>query len=174
MIPYVIVTELWHVSDDAGIRMFEPRADARHASPDALVWAVEGAHVSKYWFPRDCPRGAWWADEGTTDADVDRFLSGDRTREVHAIQSDWLDELRAARLVAYRLPSETFAPLDDPPFYWVSPVAVAPLERRELGDLLALHAEAGIELRVVPDLAALWAQVIASTCPFSGNRLSNL
>ena len=39
---------------------------------------------------------------------------------------------------------------------------------------LARHAEAGIELRIVPNLGALWKQVIASTLEFSGIRLRNL
>jgi len=43
-----------------------------------------------------------------------------------------------------------------------------------LGDLLAQHAEAGIELRVVPQLRPLWERVIASTLEFSGIRLRNL
>jgi hypothetical protein len=163
---FIAVRALWHVSDDPSIARFEPR--------DGLVWAIAERHVSKYWFPRDCPRGTWWAGPGTTAVDVDRFLSGEREREVHAIQADWLDRFRTARLSAYRLPPETFDPRDDPRFYFTSAVAVEPLERRELGDLLDLHAQAGIELRIVPDLAALWAQVIASTVEFSGNRLGNL
>jgi hypothetical protein len=40
-----------------------------------------------------------------------------------------------------------------------------------VGDLLALHAEAGIELRVLPHLQDLWAAVITSTVGFSGIRL---
>jgi hypothetical protein len=161
-----VSSRLWHVSDDPSITRFEPR--------EGLVWAIGEQQVSKYWFPRDCPRGTWWAGPETTDLDVDRLLSGDRTREVHAIQADWLDAFRAARLWAYRLPPESFEPREDPRFYFTSPIAVEPLERQELGDLFALHAEARIELRIVPDLAALWAQVIASTVEFSGNRLSNL
>ena len=44
----------------------------------------------------------------------------------------------------------------------------------ELGDLLAKHATAAIELRIVPALAPLWERVIASTLEFSGIRLRNL
>ena len=44
----------------------------------------------------------------------------------------------------------------------------------ELGDLLAKHALAGIELRIVPALAPLWERVVASTLEFSGIRLRNL
>jgi Family of unknown function (DUF6886) len=42
-----------------------------------------------------------------------------------------------------------------------------------LGDLLALHAEAGIELRIAPGLLAVWDAVVASTLDFSGIRLRN-
>jgi hypothetical protein len=170
----VIVTELWHVSDAPGIRVFSPRADPRHDSPEAVVWAIDGAHVPAYWFPRDCPRTTFWAIEGTSDADVERFLGGDRARRVHAIQWEWLDELRSARLTGYRLPPDTFEPYTRAAGYYVSRVAVEPSGVVELDDLLALHAQAGIELRLVADLAELHARVAGSTLEFSGIRLRNL
>jgi hypothetical protein len=40
-----------------------------------------------------------------------------------------------------------------------------------VGDLLALHAAAGIELRLMPDLWPWWDAVVASTVGFSGIRL---
>ena len=40
--------------------------------------------------------------------------------------------------------------------------------------LLERHATAGIELRIVPHLGAVWQQVIESTLAFSGIRLRNL
>ena len=49
-----------------------------------------------------------------------------------------------------------------------------PAEVVELGDLLTRHAEAGIELRVVPRLLPIWHQVIESSVAFSGIRLRNL
>jgi hypothetical protein len=165
---------LWHVSEDAGIERFEPRADPAHDSPEALVWAIDDAHVPAYWFPRECPRGTFWAVETTSDDDVERFLTGDRSRRVHAIESSWLEAVRAACVVAYRLPEETFEAYGRAAGYWVSRVAVAPLETVELGDLLARHAEAGIELRIVPALRPLWERVAASTLEFSGIRLRNL
>jgi hypothetical protein len=168
------VTALWHVSDDPAIARFEPRANDAHDSPDALVWAVDGEHVPAYWFPRDCPRGTFWAVPSTSDDDVDRFLTGRRSLRVHALQHDWLEAFRAARLTAYRLPAETFERYERAAGYWVSREAVEPEEAVELGDLLARHVAAGIELRLVPDLAALWERVIRSTLEFSGIRLRNL
>jgi hypothetical protein len=101
---------------------------------------------------------------------VDRFLAGDRARRVHVIEGAWLGRMRAARLVAYRLPEATFEPDDR---YWISREAVVPLEVVALGDLLRLHADAGIELRIAPELLELWDKVVNSTLDFSGIRLRN-
>ena len=168
------MASVWHVSEDSSIRRFEPRADPAHDSPEALVWAVDDAHVPAYWFPRDLPRATFWAVESTTDADVERFLAGDRSRRVHAIEWSWLDSMRGARVFAYRLPVVTFEPYGRAAGYWVSREPVEPLECVDLGDLLARHAAAGIELRLVPQLPPLWERVIASTLEFSGIRLRNL
>jgi hypothetical protein len=168
------VTHLWHVSENDSIRRFDPRADPGHDSPEALVWAIDDEHVPAYWFPRDLPRGTFWAIASTTDEDVERFLTGDRARRVHAIESSWLAALREARVFAYRLPKEAFVPYGRAAGYWVSREAVEPLECVELGDLLARHADAGIELRIVPELGPLWERVIASTLEFSGIRIRNL
>ena len=148
--------------------------EREHDSTEALVWAIDDEHVPAYWFPRDTPRGTFWAVDSTSDADVERFLTGDRSRRVHAIQAEWLDSLRTVQVFAYELPAATFEPYERAAGYWVSREPVEPLDVTPLGDLLARHAAAGIELRIVPDLSALWQRVIASTLEFSGIRLRNL
>jgi hypothetical protein len=168
------MTGLWHVSDDPSIARFEPRANDAHDSPEPLVWAIDDEHVPAYWFPRECPRGTFWAVSSTSDEDVERFLTGERSLRVHALQQEWLEAFRAACLVAYRLPAETFGPYERAAGYWVSREPVEPTEAVELGDLLERHAAAGIELRIVPNLAAVWERVIASTLEYSGIRLRNL
>ena len=155
---------LWHVSEDATIQRFEPR--------DGRVWAIDTRHLPLYWFPRDCPRATFWAVGETTDEDVDRWLSGDRSRRVHVVEPEWLDRLRATRVVAYRMPVEPFDVVEDNRFY-VASTTVEPLELVELGDLLARHARARIELRIAPGLLDLWDEVVDSTLDFSGIRLRN-
>jgi len=165
---------LWHVSEDGAIPRFEPRGRPEHDSPEPLVWAIDEQHVPAYWFPRDCPRGTFWAVDSTLAADVERFLTGDRRRRVHAVQSDWLDRVRTATLFAYELPDEPFEPYPRAAGYWVSRAAVEPLAVTPITDLLARHAAAGIELRIVPELGTLWERVAASSLEFSGIRLRNL
>jgi hypothetical protein len=154
---------LWHVSEEPAIRRFEPR--------EGKVWAIGTRLLPLYWFPRECPRATFWADSGTTDDDVYRFLGGDRSRRVHVVEPDWLEPMRRARVVAYRMPEQPFVENEDR--FWISTDAVEPLELVELGDLLARHEEAGIPLHTDPDLLGLWNDVIASTLGFSGIRLRN-
>jgi uncharacterized protein DUF6886 len=161
---------LWHVSEHDSFERFEPHHRPLHARDEPLVYAVDTRHLPLYWFPRDCPRATYWATTATSDEDVERFLDGDRTCRVHAIESAWLERMRDARLFAYRLPEATFEPWDR---FFVSRETVEPIECRPLGDLLALHADARIALHVAPALHPLWDTVVASTLDFSGIRLRN-
>jgi hypothetical protein len=164
------VTELWHVSEDPSIEVFHPHHNELHALDEPLVWAVDTRHWWLYWFPRDCPRACFNANDDTTGEDVERWLDGDRSRRVSIIESGWLERFRSARVYAYRLPAETFEPWDK---FFVSREAVVPLELAELGDLLDRHAAAGVELRVAPSLYPLWDRVIETSLDFSGIRLRN-
>ena len=163
---------LWHVSEDAAIRAFRPHRAPTAVGDEERVWAVDTRHLPLFWFPRDCPRATFWPSGRTRPADVERFFDGEHKR-VHAIEHDWLARMRSANVVAYRLPEEGFMPFEDAGGYWISGEPVEPLERVELGDLLELHASAGIELRIVRSLWPLWDRVTSSTVEFSGIRLRN-
>jgi hypothetical protein len=162
---------LWHVSEDASIERFEPHVAATAQSSEPRVWAIDTRHLPMYWFPRDCPRGTFWATTETAPEDADRLLAG--ATRVHAVEAAWLERIRSARVVAYRLPEESFAPDPEVGGYWLSRESVEPVELVELGDLVSRHAEAGIELRLVENLWPLWDRVVASTLEFSGMRLRN-
>ena len=164
------MSDLWHVSEDPAIEVFEPHQSELHALDEPLVWAVDTHYWWLYWFPRDCPRACFEAKEDTTDEDVERWLDGDRTRRVGVIEWAWFERFRAAHVFAYRLPPETFDPWDK---FFVSRETVVPLEVVELGDLLGRHAAAGNELRIAPTLYPLWHHVVETTLDFSGIRLRN-
>jgi len=162
---------LWHVSEDPAIAEFRPHRAATAQEDEALVWAIDTRHLPLYWFPRECPRGTFWADAATTHADVERFLGGDRLARVHSVEPPWDEQMRRARLYAYRLPEDSFVPYEPAGGYWISRETVEPLDLQRLGDVVELHRTAGIELRIVPRLLELWNDVIASTLEFSGIRL---
>jgi hypothetical protein len=158
------------VSEDPTIDVFVPHHNELHANDEALVYAVDSRFMWLYCFPRDCPRACWFAKDDTTDEDVEEWLDGDRTRRVAAIESGWLARMRTVRLYAYQLPAPTFEPWDR---FFVSRETVVPIELVELGDLLARHADAGVELRVAPTLYPLWDRLIRTTLDYSGIRLRN-
>jgi hypothetical protein len=158
------VSELWHFSEDPSLGRFVPR--------EGKIWAIDDEHRWLYWFPRDCPRACFWAVATTTEDDVTRWLDGDRDRRVAVIETSWLEQMRAVKLYAYRMPSEPFDVVHDDRFY-IASAPVDAIERIEVGDLLERHAEAGIELRISPALYPLWDEVISTTLEFSGIRLRN-
>jgi hypothetical protein len=167
--------EVLHFSEDAAITRFRPHVAATAQVPYTYVWAVGADRCPDYWFPRDCPRAMAWAEPGTTPADRDAILGRGGGVRVHAIEYRWLDRLRTVRLYAYRLPAEQFAPIGEPvPHALVATVPVVPLGPPvPAGDLLALREDAGIQLRVLPNLWPLWDAVVGSTLGFSGIRLRN-
>ncbi|WP_370969772.1 DUF6886 family protein [Amycolatopsis sp. cg9] len=162
--------EVLHFSEDPTITRFEPHVAATARQPEAYVWAVDAARAPDYWFPRQCPRALAWRVEATTPSD--RAWLG--SARVHAIEYGWLSAVRSARLFAYRFPAAFFRPFGAHAHAMVATEAVSPLGPPEpVGDLLTLHEEAGIELRVLPNLWAFVDAASASSLGFSGIRLGN-
>jgi hypothetical protein len=161
---------LWHVSEDPSIERFEPHVSATAASSEPRVWAVDTRHLPFYWFPRQCPRGTFWAAPYTTPEDA--VLLGGAPR-VHVVETAWLGPMRSTRVVAYRLPEAPFTPDPEVGGYWLSREPVVPLEIVELGDLVERHERAGLELRAVENIWPTWDRVVASTLEYSGMRLRN-
>ena len=161
---------LWHVSENPSIERFEPHLSATAISPEPRVWAVDTRHLPLYWFPRDCPRGTFWVDAGTTPFDA-ALLAG--STRVHIVETGWLERMRTACVYAYRLDEGSFRPDDEVGGYWMSREPVRPVEIVELGDLVARHRAAAIELRVLDNLWPTWNRVVASSLEFSGIRLHN-
>ncbi|WP_291414124.1 DUF6886 family protein [Actinophytocola sp.] len=91
---------------------------------------------------------------------------------MHAVEYGWLDAIRTVRLYAYRLPADRFTPIGAEAHAQVATEPVEPLGPPEpVGDLLALHEDAGIQLRVLPNLWPFWDIVTTTTLGFSGVRL---
>jgi hypothetical protein len=162
--------ELLHFSEDPTITRFVPHVAATSALPDPYVWAVNADQAPSYWFPRNCPRMMAWTCAGTTTDDRERILGPGGGERVHTIEYGWLTRLQRARLFAYRLPAAPFRPLET--HAMVAEEPVEPLGSAvEVGDLLTLHAAAGIQLRLLTNLWQFVDAVAASTLGFSGIRL---
>jgi len=160
--------KLYHVSEEPGIRVFEPR---QISSGESLVWAIDEERLRNYLVPRECPRVTFYAGPSTTAADRERFL-GSSVAAV-AIESAWFERMRSCRLFCYDLPSETFECSDKTAGYFVSRAAVKPTRVEVIQDPVLAILQRGVELRVLPDLRSLRDAVIASTLEFSIVRWRN-
>jgi hypothetical protein len=167
--------EVLHFSEDPTITRFVPHVAATARERQAYVWAVDHARAPDYWFPRQCPRILTWVTDQTTAQDRIRILGPGGGDRVHVIEYAWFERFRTARLFAYRLPAAQFRYLGERETHaLVATEPVQPLGTPEpVGSLLDLHAEAGIQLRLLVNLWEFWNAVIESSLGFSGIRLRN-
>jgi hypothetical protein len=164
---------LLHFSEDSTIERFVPHVPRTSPDVEPLVWAIDEEHAPLYWFPRDCPRVTFWAGPETAAATVARFLGHTTARRTHGVEAAWLERMRACELYAYALAADAFVRRDDADGHWVAREVVEPLRVDGVGDLLARHAAAGIELRFTPSLWPLHDAVAASDLRFSMVRMRN-
>ena len=163
--------EVLHFSEDPTIEIFRTHVAKTGDKITPYVWAVGHERAPDYWFPRQCPRAMAWVGPNTTSEDRDRIIGAGSGSRVHAVEYGWLDAMRSVELYAYRLPADAFVEHDAAV---VATTAVRPLGTPErVGDLFALHEEAGIQLRVLDRLHDFWAAAVASTLEWSGIRLRN-
>jgi hypothetical protein len=164
-----------HFSEDPGIERFVPHVAATASDQTPYVWAVDEQREPDYWFPRQCPRAMAWVEPGTTDDDR-RALLGPGARRVHVIEYGWLTSMQQTRLFAYRFDARDFRPYSSGPssHAFVADHSVVPLgPPDQVPDVLALHEQAGIQLRLVHSIWPWWRAVTESTLGFSGIRLRN-
>jgi hypothetical protein len=161
---------LFHFSEDSTIERFVPHVPATNPDHPPAVWAIDADHAPLYWFPRDCPRVTAWPRSA---AERPAFAAAFATTawRVHAMESGWLGRLRAVELFRYHLPAGAFARWPDASGQWVATDAVEPVSVEVVGDLLAAHADAGIDLRIVPSLWPVHDLAVSDRWDFSIVRM---
>ena len=160
---------LFHVSEESGIKRFEPRASEYTDEP--VVWAIKHDRLQNYLVPRECPRVTYYAGSDTSETDLERFLGSSKC--VIAVESAWYERLRSCRLYCYQMPPETFECIDVCAGYFVSKVSVTPVGVEVVDDVITRLLGSGTELRFVPNLWPLRDAVVASTLQFSLIRMRN-
>ena len=164
---------LLHFSEDPTIERFVPHCARGKELEPPRVWTIDEEHAPLYYFPRDCPRAAWWRPTTTTDDDLAFWMEDTNARMVLAMEFGWLDRLRDCTLYVYRFDAAPFQDMRDHGCH-VSYETVAPLGRPEpLGDLLACHAAAHVELRLTPSLWPLERTLTKSSLHWSFVRMRN-
>lgn len=163
---------LYHFSEEPNITKFVPHVPRTNPEHRRAVWAIDAEHAPLYWFPRDCPRVTIWP---LRPADLARFQERFATSagRVHAIESSWLDRMRSTVVYRYELDPVNFYPWEDANGQWISEREVVPVHVSAVGDLLTAHAEAGIELRIVPSLWPMHDAARTGGFDFSVVRMHN-
>ena len=170
---------VFHYSEAPNIELFAPRKHQARPDEDARVWAIDALHAPLYFFPRDCPRAAFWTLKDSSPNDVRELLGQTDARFVLALEWAWLAKLQTTTLYEYEIPIETFTPLNPPGSpedhgVWISGETVTPLTIRPVGDLLARFAQRpDVELRFVPSLWPLYDRLLASSLHFSFIRFAH-
>ena len=159
---------VFHVSDRADIRCFEPRPSR---NGDSLVWTVSGERLPNYVLPRATPRVTWYATSTTSRADQARFFCG--ADRVVAVESRWWQRLLAARLYIYHFEPAPFELHDAIAGYHVARRPVEPVACTRIDDVFGWMANEGVELRPLPTLWPLREAVAVSTLGFSIIRFRN-
>lgn len=167
------VKTLFHFSEDPNIEVFQPRVARTSSEIEPFVWALDQEHAPSYWFPRDCPRACCWVGKTTPILQAGAALLDSVGCRLHAIEDAWLEQVRSCRLYAYEFDAAFFQPKVTEAGYWVARSDVTPLAVSLVGDLLARHVEAGIELRVVENLWPIIDAIVVSGLEFSIIRKAN-
>ena len=163
---------LFHFSENLAIARFVPHVPRTNPSHAPAVWAIDDAHAPLYWFPRECPRITAWP-RNADEASAFRAAFGTNARRVHVVERDWLDRMRAAVVYRYELDAADFAPWNDASGQWICDHEVEPRAVAPIGDLLELHRNAGIELRIVDSLWPLRDLAHRGPWDFSTVRMAN-
>ena len=157
---------LLHYSEDPEISVFAPHVPRTNPSEQPAVWTLDPAHAPLYWFPRDCPRAAVWAnDDAQRERLADQFVT--TASRVQWAPRAWADRIRECTLYEYRFDPGPFVPWPDAEGQWISQSPVSALTVSPVGDLIARQARHGVDLRLVADIARVRDAVVTSGLPFS-------
>jgi hypothetical protein len=91
---------LFHISDQAGIKMFEPRPSPSHFDEITgdVVFAISEQLLHNYLLPRDCPRVTFYAAAETTEEDKNTFLNCTAADYIIAVESGWYRQIADTKL----------------------------------------------------------------------------
>ena len=165
---------LLHFSEDPNIEVFAPHVAATQQVEGARVWAIDEDHQASYWFPRECPRACCFPYPDKPIPEAAAALIGlGGARRMQAIESGWVERMRACQLYVYRFDPAPFVFEPQSGNSWCARETVRPLSVEPVGDLIAKHVDAGIELRFVPNLWPVIDAIVASGLDFSIIRRAN-
>ncbi|MEM9159156.1 MAG: DUF6886 family protein [Verrucomicrobiota bacterium] len=169
------MSRLYHVSDDGGIELFEPRVPpSKNVGIDyPCVWGISEERLVNYLLPRDCPRVTYYAKQENEESDTATLMGPGRPRCVVAIEEAWLERATEETLYLYGFDGDSFECVDEGAGYWVSRMALRPFAVYKIEKPLMELTTRGAELRVVASLWPVRDAVLESSLQFSFIRMRN-
>ncbi len=167
--------KVFHVSEEAGIALFEPRPSPSFFSEITgnVVFGIEERLLHNYLLPRDCPRVTYYRGDKTTEEDREQFFGESKAGFVVIVESGWYERIKGTTLHCYELPGNGFALLDECAGYYISYRAVEPVSVQPVDDIMAELLRRKVELRFTPSLLKIAEAVAKSTLNFSIIRMRN-
>jgi hypothetical protein len=166
---------LFHISEQPGIKLFEPRPSPSHFEQISgdVVFAISDTLLHNYLLPRDCPRVTYYASSKTTEEDRITFFGNSSADYIIAVEARWYKTIANTTLYCYEYPPETFTLLDECAGYYISYRPVVPVGEKAITDIIAELLTRNIELRFMPDIMRLSDAVVKSSLNFSLIRMRN-
>ncbi|MBQ4089098.1 MAG: hypothetical protein IJC56_04360 [Clostridia bacterium] len=166
---------LFHVSEEADIKVFEPRIPARKDLDQSigLVWAIDEKRLPNFLTPRNCPRVAYHAGIMTIDNDKKRFFTSRDTEHVVVIERTWFDIMRNTTLFLYEFNADDFTLQDEVAGYYVSTKIQYPIKKHIVTDLFGELLKRNVEIRITDNLWDIADNIKASTLNWSLCRMAN-
>lgn len=165
---------LYHFSEEPDIEVFKPRQLSYRMDEPAQIWTIDEFHAPHYYFPRDCPRICIWADQETSEQNLERFFRQTSKPHIIAIESKWFVNLTRTVLYQYEFEPEGFHLYEENAGYYTSFEEQKPVNVIKLTLLHEQIFSLGIELRVTPSLQPLREDILRSGLgSFSMIRMKN-
>lgn len=166
---------LFHVSEEPGIQVFEPRFPKRKDLDQrvGLVWAIDEARLPNFLTPRDCPRVAYHTGSQTTECDKKRFFSSSSISHAIVVENQWFHAMKNATLYLYEFDTRDFVLQDDIAGYYVATTTQYPKRRHVLTDLFSELLNRNVEIRITDNLWEIADAVKVSTLNWSLCRMGN-
>ena len=168
---------IFHVSEESGITLFQPRVPDRRPDLDqnqGLVWAISEKCLPNFLTPRECPRVCYYANDQSSELDRHIFFSSPEFLYTVAVEYSWLNRIAATKLYVYEFDITDFTLQDETAGYYVSTKAQKPLGCTLIEDIFQIHYKYQTELRVLPELMSLASRIKNSSLSWSLCKMKNL
>ncbi len=165
---------LFHVSEESGITLFEPRIPTRSDmdKSEGLVWAVDELHLPIFLTPRDCPRVTYHIGQNTLADDIKEYFTSQTATYTVVIEHKWFEIMRTTSLYLYEFDLNDFQLQDSIAGYYIAKTPQKPISVFKITNLFAELFDRNVELRIVDNLCKISDEIKQTTLNWSLCRMA--